>query len=442
MASSLIDSSATISRRESLKASDSYFEPGHLKYLVGNCTTMKFDLSENEMKLTEMIQIAQLLRENDKLQALNICNNTAEFYTEVEFIVDVILSVNSNLSELVINGTNMRPRLSSYSKILVNNASENFSLQHLYIADSFPLYLSNKYMFRENFVTCSNGNKINENFREKCPFSNSAVFSHYVDHKGGVYYYKDHDVALFIPPGAVLQDEQVEIIISSSFYGEFHLPQNYDRISSFVWVSAKYHFKIPVYLIIGHFVDIKSVKNIKTLSAFEACELNGSRDADETLKMQEVCTSYFDTDLRYCVISTNHFCTYCLAELQSLPNQKCDSHKRFLTTYYSYKEVEDHKIVHYVAEICCFYCNKNCLKVSDKYLYIRFHSTITSFFHVNTTLHPCCVFAWNTLTACMECTCFVEVHVCKLMRGSTHEVHDRFVTSKLDCNFTVTLLTI
>ena len=364
--SSLIDSTATVSKAENLRVSNDYLEACHLKHLMGNCTTL--EVSENQMNLTEMIQIAQLLRKDDKLQKLNICNNTEKIFIEVEFIIDVILSVNSKISELVVNGTSMKPRRTSYSKIIANNTEETFSLQHLYIADRFPLYLSQMYMFKENFVTCLDGDKKLVKVEEKCPFNHATVFSHYVDHKGGVYYYKDHDVALFIPPGAILQDDCVEIKVSSSFYGPFSIPQNYDRISSYVWVSAKYHFGVPVYLIINHFVDTKSVTNFKTLSAFEACELlNINRDYDKTPMMQEIATSYFDTNLRYCVISTNHFCTYCLAELQRLPTQgnsnNCKSFKSFLATYYTYEEAESNKGITYIAELCCLYFNNNCLKV-------------------------------------------------------------------------------
>ena len=326
---------------------------------------MTLDLSENQMNLTELIQNVQLLCENTALQKLNICNNTEKFSFEVEFIIDVILSVNSKLSELVINGTHMRPRFSSFSKILSDNSCENFSLQHLYLADKFPLFLSNVYLFTENFVTRLDGDKKCEDVREECCFDHAAVFTHYVDHRGGVYYYKDHDVALFIPPGAVLQNDCVEIKVSSSFYGKFQMPQNYNRISSFVWVGAtNYVFKVPVYLIMNHFVDIKSVRNIRTLSAFEACELHSSRSDDGILMMQEVATSYFDSDLKYCIISTNHFCTYCLGELQRSPAQDCDSCKTFLATYYNYDEAGFDKGITYIAEICCLYFNNNCFKVS------------------------------------------------------------------------------
>ena len=364
--SSLIDSSAAVSKAENLRVSNDCLEACLLKQLMENRTIMTLELSENQVNLTEMIQIAQLLRENDKLQKLNICNNE-KIFIEVEFIIDVILSVNSKMSELVVNGTSMKARRTSYSKIIANNTEENFSLQHLYIADRFPLYLSHMYIFKENFVTCLDGDKKLVKVEEKCPFNHATVFSHYVDHKGGVYYYKDHDVALFIPPGAILQDDCVEIKVSSSFYGPFSIPQNYDRISSYVWVSAKYHFRVPVYLIINHFVDTKSVTNIKTLSAFEACKLHNNRDYDKTPMMQEIATSYFDTNLRYCVICTNHFCTYCLAELQRLPTQEksdsCKSFKSFLATYYTYEEAESNKGITYIAELCCLYFNNNCLKV-------------------------------------------------------------------------------
>ena len=150
--SSLIDSSAAVSKAENLRVSSDYLEPCHLKHLMDNRTIMTLELSENQVNLTEMIQIAQLLRENDKLQKLNICNKTEKIFIEVEFIIDVILSVNSKISELVVNGTSMKPRCTSYSKIIANNTEENFSLQHLYIADRFPLYLSHMYIFKENFI--------------------------------------------------------------------------------------------------------------------------------------------------------------------------------------------------------------------------------------------------------------------------------------------------
>ena len=331
---------------------------------------MMLDLSENQMNLTELIQKVQLLRESTALQKLNICNNAEKYCTEAEFIIDVVLSVNFKLSELVINGTHMRPRFSNYSKMLSDNSCENFSLQHLYLADKFPLYVSDGYLFIENFVTCLNGDKKCEEVKEECCFDHAAVFTHYVDHRGGVYYYKDHDVALFIPPGAVLHNDCVEIKVSSSFYGKFQMPQNYTRISSFVWVGAtNYVFKVPVYLIINHFVDIKSVRNIRTLSAFEACELHSSRSDDGILMMQEVATSYFDSDLKYCIISTNHFCTYCLGELQRSPAQDSDSHKAFLAMYYNYDEAGFDKGITYIAEMCCLYFNNNCFKVWIK-LYI------------------------------------------------------------------------
>ena len=316
-----------------------------------------------------MIKIAQLELKNPLIQKLNISSNAKIFCTEAEFIIDVILSVNSKLSEVIINDTNIRPRFSNYSKILSNNVSKHFSLQHLYIANKFPLYLSHNYMFEENFITSLDSYKKCAEVKEKCPLDDTTIFTHYVDCKGGVYYYKDHDVALFIPPGAILQDEWAEIKVSSSFHSQFqfHMPENYNRISSYVWVGANYDFKVPVYLIINHFINMKSVEDIKTLTAFEACKLNGSIHDNETLTMQKITTSYFDTDLKYCVISTDHFCSYCLAEFELLeksPNgEECNSYKEFLAVYFNYEEVKPNKGITYIAEICCLYFNNNCFKV-------------------------------------------------------------------------------
>ena len=354
-----------VSKIEILNVSNNCLSDGRITDLVESSSTLTtLDLSGNQIDLTEMIRIAHLLRENVRLQKLNICNNAEIFCTEAEFIIDVILSVNSKLSEVIINDTNIRPRFSNYSKILSNNVSKSFSLQHLYMANKFPLYLSRSYMFEENFITSLDGNKKFAEVKEKSPLDDTAVFTHYVDCIGGVYYYKDHDVALFIPPGAVLQDEWVEIKVSSSFYGQFHMPENYNRISSYVWVGANYDFKVPVYLIVNHFVNMKSVKNIKTLTAFEACKLYSSSNNNETVTMQEISTSYFDTDLKYCVISTDHFCTYCLAELQTSSNiEECNSHNEFLAVYYNYEKVKPNKGITYTAEICCLYLNNNCFKV-------------------------------------------------------------------------------
>ena len=321
------------------------------------------DLSGNQLKLTEMIQTAQLLRTNTNLQQLRMCNNAKRFCSEVEFIVDVTLSVNPKLSELIVDHTNVRPRNSNYSKILTT-AGENFSLQHLYIANEFPLYLSHSEIFKESFVVHLDGGKKFKKVEELCPFDHVKIFTHYVDHRGGVYYYKDHDVTLFIPPDAILQNDYVEIKVSSSFYAQFHIPQNYNRISSYVWVAANYDFKVPVYLIMSHFIDTKSVRNIETLSVFEACKLHSNRTSDETLLMKKLPASVFDSALKYCIISTDHFCTYCLAELQNSSTEDCHSNKLFLALYYNYcEQAKLHRGVTYIAEICCFYFNNNCFKV-------------------------------------------------------------------------------
>ena len=343
-----------------------HVKDNHIKHLIDNISTLTMlDLSQSHMELTVMIQIAKSLCHNTKLRQLNIYGNVETFSSEVEFIIDVIMSAKTNLLELIVNDTNLRPRLKNYSKILTGaDDVESFSLQHLYIANKFPLYLSNHYIFKENYVKRLDGDKKSEEVRETCPFDHAEIFIHYVDYKGGIYYYKDHDVALFIPPGAILQDDYVEINVSTSFHAPFNVPLNYSRISSYVWIGANYDFKIPVYLVINHFLDIKSIGHNRKLTAFEACKLHRIMNSDETVVMQEIATSYFDADLQYCVISTCHFCTYCLAKLKKQDDNFVIEKNLFHARYFTYQEEEFQNNVSYVAEICCMYRNINCYQVS------------------------------------------------------------------------------
>ena len=77
----------------------------NLPSLVDNSTLTTLNLTGNQTEITEMIKIAQQARNNPSIQKLNIPINAKIFCTEAEFIIDVILSVNSKLSEVIINDT-------------------------------------------------------------------------------------------------------------------------------------------------------------------------------------------------------------------------------------------------------------------------------------------------------------------------------------------------
>jgi len=263
----------------------------------------------------------------------------------------MILSVNNSLTELEVCGNNLRPReRSNHSYVL-----KRFSLFQLYAFREDPIGLYN-YSFIENFVAAADDFIHTIPVKEVCPFKNSQIFSHYIDCNGGVYYYKNHDVALFIPPNSVPEGIYVEIKVSSSLLGPFELPDSYKPISSFVWVGADYQFQQPVYLIMSHFANIDNSNTIESVNMFEACKLLDNEVVNGCCTMRKVENCFVDADLNYCVYSTDHFCSFCLAHDGPVNSFA------FIALYYNYSE-ESLKATKYSADFRFCHQNVRCIEV-------------------------------------------------------------------------------
>ena len=64
---------------------------------------------------------------------------------------------------------------------------------------------------------------------------------------------------------------------------------------------------------------------------------------------------YFDYDIGYCVVATNHFCSYCQAKsVQDIPEY-------LLACYYTYDEPSSGS---FIAEVCFCPSNTDCKKVA------------------------------------------------------------------------------
>ena len=294
-----------------------------------------------------LVQFACGLRYNIHLKKVKFPDSDDNFLPERSFIIDVILSVNHSLTELIVYGKNLWPRDTGNFQCL----TEHFSFHHFQLFKNNPTATSEP-KFKENFITNVDKNLHAVTVKEMCPFQNSTVFTHYVDYNGGVYYYKDHDVALFIPPNSISEGYHVEIKVSSSLFGPFELPDNYNPISSFVWIGADYQFKHPVYLVMSHFAHIDNLKTIKHISMFEACKLQNSGCG--IMKKVENC--FIDTDLNYCVYSTDHFCSFCLGHEGSINSME------YVAMYYNYSD-EIFKAVKYSADFRFCHQNVHCIQV-------------------------------------------------------------------------------
>ena len=309
----------------------------------------ELNISHNLLTLTGIVRVAEGLRGHYNLKNLNVSNNLTSFHSESEFLVDVILSTNQSLAFLNVCGRNIRPR-SADSHLYPPPGTElcpvRFPLQSLYLS-RFPLF---------DMLTFKSINanvpryKLIEATGKNCPVFDQNIISYYVNHDGGTFYNQDHDFAIVIPPGAVSQGECVEIKATASHFGPYQFPEEYHPVSSFFWINSNYTFKIPVYFIMSHYAVIKNVNDIHSLCVMQAHDLSITNEGK--LVMEEVLNGvYFDYEIRYCILTTKHFCSFGVQDKKgSLP-------KKFKAFCYSYK-CDDEDMDKYKTEVC--FCPNNC----------------------------------------------------------------------------------
>ena len=339
-----------------LDISKTHIRVNNVKVLgtLASCTTLQeLNVSSNSFAFNSLVELAQAFKGHPNLQVLNMDHNITTLFSECEFLVDVILSTNQSLLYLNVCGRNIRPRfVEEYLSPPPNceDCKTGFVLQNLFLS---------RYSSMDLLTLAENENVSYKNFTktdEKCPISDKGIVSYYVDHTGGTFYNKEHDVAIFIPPGSVLQGECVQIQATASHFGPYQLPDGYYPISSFFWVSAHYTFKVPVYLIMSHYAYIRNLEDISNLCVLQACIRDLKVTSDGKLVMEEVPGgANFDCDINYCVFATNHFCSICL--------HKKDKYipERFSAMYYTY-DLQNSNDASY-AEVCFCPSTSHCKEV-------------------------------------------------------------------------------
>ena len=309
------------------------------------CILQELDLSYNFLMFNNVMTIAQHFRQHPTLQILDLSNNTASFSSACEFIVDIILSVNHKLVNLNVSGRNTRPRfIEDYlSPPNSDKFINRFTLQNLHLLQHASL---NTVDSRTKFIKAR---------AELCPISGDDIISYFVDHNGGVFYNQYHNFAVVVPPGAVSRGECVEIQATANHFGPYEIPDDFYPISSFFWLSADYTFKVPVYIIMSHYAKIRSLEDIDHLYVLQTSVCNSITNGN-TLKMNKVSGGvYFDYKTGYCVLATDHFCSYCQA--------KDDQHipEYLVASYCTYDDNTSSES--YIAEVCFCPSNSECKKV-------------------------------------------------------------------------------
>ena len=313
-----------------------------LAVALSSCTVLQeLNLSQNLLTFTNVLTIAQFFRHHPSLKILDVSDNIISFSSACECIVDILLSVNHTLINLNVCGVNIRPRhteeyLSSPSSEIVYT---KFTLQKLHLLEHSSLHITDT---QTKFIKAT----------EICPISKEDVISYYADHIGGIFYNQYHNFAIVIPPGAVSQGECVEIQATASYFGPYKIPDGFYPISSYYWLSANYKFRVSVYVIMNHYAKIRSLEDISNLCVLKT-RAHDNNDIKEMYKISDGV--YFDYEIGYCVLATNHFCSYCEAkEDRDIPE--------FLSAHYCTYDDPDSES--FIAEVSFCPSNSECRKVT------------------------------------------------------------------------------
>ena len=318
-----------------------------LSAALTNCFSLQeLNLSQNSLMFTGVVRIAQGLTGHPNLKHLNIEKNITSSFSECEFLVDLVLSTNQSLQYLNVCGRNIRPRFVEDCLSPPPNCKEDaskFIFQNLYLSQYMLLNSANS-QNKHRYVMVT-----------ECPVAGENVSSYQIDHNGASIYDAEHNFALIIPPGVISQGESITVYATTSRFGTFKLPDGYYPVSSFYWISAGHHyFNSQVYLILNHF---SGARNLESMRVAEACDIN---TGEESLVMKETSGQvYFDSDINYCIIATNHFCSYCVL------SKRKGGDKQFIALYYTYDDDTTGSHKAHIAEVCFCPFNANCIKVSE-----------------------------------------------------------------------------
>ena len=336
---------------KSFRDCDSYERTNKLAIALMQCPSLQeLNVSNNLLTFTSVINIVQALKDHPCFKLFNISDNITSYFLECEFLIDIMLSVNQVVTNVNVCERNIRPRFNDACFFFPPNCEESssrFALQNLYFTQTVVVNKCNQGSSDAhiNFIKAN----------EECPISSKGIISYYVDHSGGTFYNQDHNFALVIPPGAILRGDCVEIQATASNFGPYKLPDGYYPISAYFWLSAYYTFAIPVYLIMSHYAKQRNVGDIDNLCVLKAC-VRDLTVSEGKLVMKEVSNGvHFDYELGYCILTADHFCSFCMAKkIKLIP-------ERFSALLYT-SETDDSQ---YIAEVCFCPAISACRKVAS-----------------------------------------------------------------------------
>ena len=177
------------------------------------------------------------------------------------------------------------------------------------------------------------------------------------DCNGGELFIKEHAVKITIPVGAIAKGDVVQLEAAASPVGLYNIPEGYHPISVYVLLEASYLFKKKLKVEIEHDIVVSKDTDISKL-----CVLTTGKEVlyhgQKWLKMyKDNCEHQYKVNESTCSLFTDHFCSKCLAYIDTIKIPK-----RVMIYHYLPEDYKSETEV--ICEICiCFdltFCKKVC----------------------------------------------------------------------------------
>ena len=199
--------------------------------------------------------------------------------------------------------------------------------------------------------------------KEMCPIKGASMESQEFDCNGGELFIKEHAVKITVPAGAIAEGHVVQLVAAAGPSGAYSIPEGYHPISIYVLLEASYLFRKNLKVEIEHDVVVSEDTDTSMLRV-----LTTSKDGQNWLEMQEdTCEYQYEVNESTCTLFTDHFCSKCLASIDTVKIPK-----RVMIYHYLPKGYKSE--TECVCDICICYdltfCKQVCSCPCDIALYI------------------------------------------------------------------------
>ena len=214
------------------------------------------------------------------------------------------------------------------------------------------------------FLTCIESHSPNKSKHdnvirneEPCPLSlsESNIKTVYFTNTGGVIDIEEYGVKVSVPSGAIEEHCMIEIQAAASLFGPFDIPNDWHPVSAYVWIGANYTFKEIIQIEFEHHADISNSENISNLCILKACCTKSCIKCNDHRHMMHRLTQGYCISESVCTLSTNHFCSLCLAaKSKTVPD-------RIVIYHYLSKDYKSADEIR--SEVCFCYDINHCKQV-------------------------------------------------------------------------------